>query len=227
MFMLAPFTSGASLLLLLGTATVAAGVQAYGSYREAQVAGAAEISSVRPGTELVTPGTAEHARLNAEADLMAFGLAVLTLGAEAFAAWWAGAQARRLRTEERVRMSHGTDQSGYQGLRSLDEGRIDVAHAAGGHQDLGQGSTWPWTRRQPGIYGFRRGQQRGGGLQHVQSSRFRPRTSASSWTSGGAETSGASGSRSSTSGRRSRVLDRCRASKQTAPCSPAPLSSGA
>lgn len=97
MFMLAPFTSGASLLLLLGTATVAAGVQAYGSYREAQVAGAAEISSVRPGTELVTPGTAEHARLNAEADLMAFGLAVLTLGAEAFAAWWAGAQARHKR----------------------------------------------------------------------------------------------------------------------------------
>lgn len=166
-FMLAPFTSGASLLLLIGTATLASGVQAYGSYREAQISGAAEGSSVRPGTELVRPGTTEHARLNAEADLIAFGLALLALGAEAFASWRAGAQARRLRTEERVRLSHGTDQSGYQRLGPLDEGRIDVAHAAGGHQDLGQGFYLALEDETAGTYAFHRGQQRGGGLQHV------------------------------------------------------------
>jgi hypothetical protein len=164
----APFTSGASLLALLATSTAAAGIQAYGSYRETQVADAAEGSSVVPGTNLVAPGTAEHARLNAEADFIAFGLALLALGAEAFATWRASAQARQLRTEQRLRLSHGTDQTGYQGLGPLDEARIDVAHAGGAHQDLGQGFYLTLDDQgTAGVYAFRRAGQRGGGMQHV------------------------------------------------------------
>lgn len=165
--MLAPLTSGASLLLLLGTATAAAGLQAFGSYREAQVLGAAEGSSVRPGTELVAPGTAEQARLIAQADLIAFGLALLTLGAEGFAAWRAGAKARRAATQERIRLHHGTEQTGYEALGPLDQGRIDVRHAAGTHQDLGQGFYLTMDAETGSVYAFRRGQERGGGLQHV------------------------------------------------------------
>jgi hypothetical protein len=162
--MLAPFTSGVSLLALLAGAAGAAGYQAYGSYREAAVMGAAEGSSVRPGTELVPTGTAEQARLTAQADVIAFGLAMLALGAEAFAAWRAGAQVRRAAAEERVQLHHGTDQSGLEGLGG---GRIDVTHAAGAHQDLGQGFYLTMDSETAGVYAFRRGAQRGGGMQHV------------------------------------------------------------
>ncbi|MGW0703050.1 hypothetical protein ACWD0A_27800 [Streptomyces sp. NPDC002867] len=165
--LLAPFTSGASLLALLAVGATAAGVEAYGSHREAQVLAAAEGAAVSPGTELVTPGSAEHARMNAEADLVAFGLALTALGAEAFAAWRAGAQARRLAAEERVRLHHGTDQTGYQGIGPLDRGRIDVTHAAGAHQDLGQGFYLTLEQDTGAVYGLRRGAQRGGGMQHV------------------------------------------------------------
>jgi len=158
---LAPLTSGASLLLLLAASATAAGVQAFGSYKEAKVVGAAEGSSVKPGTELVPPGTAEHARIAAEADLIAFGLALLALGAEGIASWRAG------RPEPRIRISHGTDQGGYQGVGGLDGGLIDVTHSPGGHQDLGQGFYATLETETASVYGFRRGAQRGGGMQHV------------------------------------------------------------
>jgi hypothetical protein len=101
-FMLAPFTSGTSLLLLLGTATAAAGIQAYGSYVTANATAAAEGTAVIPGTELVQPGSAEFARMTAEADAIAFGLALLSLGAAGFQAWRAGAEVRALRAQARA-----------------------------------------------------------------------------------------------------------------------------
>ncbi|BCW72425.1 hypothetical protein NicSoilB8_34690 [Arthrobacter sp. NicSoilB8] len=98
----APFTSGASLLLLLGGATAAAGLQAYLSHREAGVVAAAEGSAVEPGTALVRPGSAEFARMTTENDTIAFGLALLTLGAAGFQVWRAGAEARALSARARA-----------------------------------------------------------------------------------------------------------------------------
>jgi hypothetical protein len=100
-FLLAPFTSGASLLLLLGTGTAATALTAYGSHQEARTLAAAEGTAVAPGTELVRPGSARFAQLQAEADAVAFGLALLALGAAAFQAWRAGAEVRALRAQAR------------------------------------------------------------------------------------------------------------------------------
>lgn len=98
----APLTSGASLLLLLGVATAAAGLQAYLSHREVGVMAAAEGSAVAPGTALVRPGSAEFARMTAENDAIAFGLALLTLGTAGFQVWRAGAEARALSARARA-----------------------------------------------------------------------------------------------------------------------------
>ncbi|AHH97294.1 hypothetical protein [Kutzneria albida] len=86
-FAIALVTGPVLALLLVGLGTAAAGWQALDSYREAQAATAAEGTAVRPGTELVDPGSAEFARMTAEADAVAFALAVLALGATAAAAW--------------------------------------------------------------------------------------------------------------------------------------------
>lgn len=134
-FLLAPLTSGASLMVLLGTAAVAQGVQTYGAYRQAQVATAAEGATVHQGTELIQPGTAEFARMNAEAETIAFSLALLSLGAEAFAAWRARVAARAAAADEEFTMSHGTNKEGFGGP----EGPINVKHSPGADQDLGQG----------------------------------------------------------------------------------------
>jgi hypothetical protein len=160
-YLLAPLTSGASLVVVLGVAAVAQGVQAYGSYREAQVTSAAEGATVRPRTELVAPGSAEFARMNAEADAIAFGLALLALGAEAFQAWRARAQARAQATEERIQMHHGTDEGGHQGLGGLEEGRIDVRRTGGADQDLGQGFYLTLDEDTAMAYADRRAIQRG------------------------------------------------------------------
>jgi hypothetical protein len=69
--------------------------------------------------------------------------------------------------DERVSLHHGTDQTGYEGLGSLDKGRIDVTHASGGHQDLGQGFYLALDGETAAVYAMRRGGQRGGGRQHV------------------------------------------------------------
>lgn len=91
--MFAPLTSGVWLLLALSASATAAGWQgwqAFGSYKEAKAMEVAEGSSVKPGTELVPPGSAEQARITAEADQAATLLAVLVLGTEGIAAWRAG-----------------------------------------------------------------------------------------------------------------------------------------
>jgi hypothetical protein len=100
-FLFAPFTSGVSLLLLLGTGAAAAGVNAYGSYRDAQSLTAAEGTSVAPGTDIVRPGSAAFARMQAEADAVAFALAAIALGAAGLQAWRAGADVRALRVQAR------------------------------------------------------------------------------------------------------------------------------
>lgn len=160
-FLFAPFTEGASLLLLLGVGTAAAGAAAYQSNREAQVIGAAEGSSVQPGTELVTPGSAAHARMNAEADLVAFGLAALALGSAAFAAWRAGANARRAAVDERIRLYHGTDVAGAEALVGPEGARIDVTFKPGTHQDLGRGFYATLDHPTAVGYAVRRAAQRG------------------------------------------------------------------
>jgi hypothetical protein len=111
-FLFAPFTSGASLLLLLGTGTAAAAINAYGSYQQAQTLAAAEGTAVAPGTDLVRPGTAGFAQMQAEADMVAFGLALLALGGAAFSAWRSGAEVRALRAQARalVRQARAAEQ---------------------------------------------------------------------------------------------------------------------
>ena len=161
-FLFAPFTEGASLLILLGVGTAAAGATAYGSNREAQVIGAAEGSSVKPGTELVTPGSAAHARMTAEADLVAFALASLALGTSAFAAWRAGANARRAAVDERIRLHHGTDAAGAEALVGPQGARIDVTFKPGTHQDLGRGFYATLDHPTAAGYAVKRAAQRGG-----------------------------------------------------------------
>ncbi|WP_329101361.1 hypothetical protein OG792_20865 [Micromonospora sp. NBC_01699] len=110
--LLAPFTSGVSLLVLLGTATAAAGIQAYGSYREAQTTLAAEGTAVCPDMDLVPAGSVERARLTAEADAIAFGLVLLALGAAGFEAWRVGAETRSLRAQARALMRQAQTEGG-------------------------------------------------------------------------------------------------------------------
>lgn len=100
-FLLAPFTSGATLLVVLGTATAATAVNAYGSYQEARNLATAEGTAVAPGTDLVRPGSARFAQMQAEADAIAFGLALLALGTAGLQAWKAGAEVRGLRAQAR------------------------------------------------------------------------------------------------------------------------------
>ena len=153
----APFTSGASLLLVLGVSAGAAGIQALGSHRDATVLGQAEGASVKPGTELVTPGTAAHAKMLADADLIAFGLAVLAFGAAGIAQWRAG------RPAPKIELFHGTDAAGGAGMRGPQGGRISVTHTGGAHQDLGQGFYLTLDEETANVYAMRRAAQRGGG----------------------------------------------------------------
>jgi hypothetical protein len=67
----------------------------------------------------------------------------------------------------RLLMFHGTEQGGYQGIGPLDTGRIDVAHARGDHQDLGQGFYLTLDVPTAETYAATRGRQRGGRLQHL------------------------------------------------------------
>lgn len=161
-FLFAPFTEGASLLILLGIGAGAAGAQAQRSAGEAQVIGAAEGSSVQPGTELVPPGSAANARMAAEADLVAFALASLALGSAAFAAWRTGAIARRAAVEERIRLYHGTDVAGAEALVGPGGARIDVTFRPGMHQDLGRGFYATLDHPTAAGYAVRRAAQRSG-----------------------------------------------------------------
>jgi hypothetical protein len=156
-YLLAPLTSGASLIVVLGAAAVAQGVQAYGAYRQAQVTSAAEGGTVRPHTELVPPGTAEFARMNAEGEMIAFSLALLALGAEAFAAWRARVNARVKAADEVFTMRHGTDNPKL----GTADGRIDVKRGSGVDQDLGQGFYLTLDEHTAKAYAQRRTGQRG------------------------------------------------------------------
>jgi hypothetical protein len=65
-----------------------------------------------------------------------------------------------------VALFHGTDQSGLEGLRAIGEGAIDV-RASSANQDLGQGFYLAGNAPTAEAYAQARGEERGGGLQHV------------------------------------------------------------
>jgi hypothetical protein len=71
----------------------------------------------------------------------------------------------------RVRLMHGTDQAGFEGVGGLGAGKIDVAHAAGAHQDFGRGFYLTTDAATAEAYGLTRNVQRsggaGGGMTHV------------------------------------------------------------
>ncbi|HVQ36135.1 MAG TPA: DUF4157 domain-containing protein [Pyrinomonadaceae bacterium] len=78
-FLLAPFTGGASIFVMLAGLAVT-GVKAYKSAEEYEnLARASKISMV-PGTELVTLGQVERAKMMMEADQVALALAALAVG---------------------------------------------------------------------------------------------------------------------------------------------------
>jgi hypothetical protein len=67
----------------------------------------------------------------------------------------------------RLRMFHGTEQGGYQGIGPLNTGRIDVTYGSADEQDLGQGFYLALDVPTAESYATERGKQRGGSLQHV------------------------------------------------------------
>ncbi|HYU84497.1 MAG TPA: DUF4157 domain-containing protein, partial [Kribbellaceae bacterium] len=79
MFMLAPFTGGASLYLMLGGLAVT-GTKFYLSSQQYEALAQAAGTNVDPATKLVTPGQVEAAELTRTADLVALALAALAVG---------------------------------------------------------------------------------------------------------------------------------------------------
>ena len=72
---------------------------------------------------------------------------------------------------KKLRLMHGTDQAGFEGVGGLGKGKIDVAHAAGGHQDFGRGFYLATDQATAEAYGVARNVQRsagkGAGMTHV------------------------------------------------------------
>jgi hypothetical protein len=80
LFLLAPFTGGATLIVLLAASAAAAGTKAVISARDFEAVSTAEKTAVTPGSALVTGAQVDHARQIAEADAVAFVLSALALG---------------------------------------------------------------------------------------------------------------------------------------------------
>jgi hypothetical protein len=78
-FMLAPFTGGASLYVMLAGLAIT-GVKAYQSAQEYENLAQAAKTSIIPGTEMVTPAQVDEANMRKEADEIALALAVLAVG---------------------------------------------------------------------------------------------------------------------------------------------------
>jgi hypothetical protein len=72
---------------------------------------------------------------------------------------------------KKLRLMHGTDQAGFEGLGGLEKGKIDVGHAGGAHQDFGRGFYLATDQATAEAYGVTRNVQRsagkGGGMTHV------------------------------------------------------------
>jgi hypothetical protein len=81
-FLLAPLTGGASIFVMLAGLAVT-GVKAYKSAEEYENLARASKTSMVPGTELVTLGQVERAKMMMEADQVALALALLAVGAAA------------------------------------------------------------------------------------------------------------------------------------------------
>jgi hypothetical protein len=79
LFMLAPFTGGASIYVMLAGLAVT-GVKLYLSTEQYKTLAQAAKTSPKPGTELVTKGQVDEAKMAMEADQIAFALAVLAVG---------------------------------------------------------------------------------------------------------------------------------------------------
>jgi Domain of unknown function (DUF4157) len=82
LFMLAPLTGGASLYVMLAGLAVT-GVKLNISTQKYEAISLAAKTSAVPGTELVTPGQVDEAKMAMEADQIAFALAALAVGTEA------------------------------------------------------------------------------------------------------------------------------------------------
>jgi hypothetical protein len=71
----------------------------------------------------------------------------------------------------KLRLMHGTEQKGFEGLGGLGEGKIDVTKAPGAHQDLGRGFYLTTDEATAAEYGVQRNLQatagKGGGMTHV------------------------------------------------------------
>jgi len=79
LFLLAPFTGGASIYVMLAGLAVT-GVKLYLSTEQYEKLALAAKSSPKPGTELVTKGQVDDAKMAMEADQIAFALAALAVG---------------------------------------------------------------------------------------------------------------------------------------------------
>lgn len=76
--------------------------------------------------------------------------------------------AERAAGRPKITLMHGTQEIGPEGLDALGEGRIDVAHTGGAHQDLGRGFYLTTDRETAAAYARPRGSVPGG-MQHVLS----------------------------------------------------------
>ncbi|MBD2514979.1 hypothetical protein H6G93_08135 [Nostoc sp. FACHB-973] len=70
-------------------------------------------------------------------------------------------------SDETITLYHGTDQTGFEGLGGLDDGRISVTRSAGEHQDFSQGFYLSEDISVAESSARLRGGQRGGRMQHV------------------------------------------------------------
>jgi len=84
MFMLAPFTGGASIYVMLGALAVT-GAKLYLSTQQYETLAQAAVSSPKTGTALVTKPQVDEAKMAMEADQIAFALAALAVGLAAAA----------------------------------------------------------------------------------------------------------------------------------------------
>jgi hypothetical protein len=68
----------------------------------------------------------------------------------------------------KLRLMHGTEQKGFESLGGLQDGKINVANAAGEHQDLSRGFYLTTDEETALEYASRRNiQRKGGGMTHV------------------------------------------------------------
>jgi hypothetical protein len=95
-FLVAPLTGGTSMIAVLAIGTAATGANLVLDAQRYQALAAARSAGAQPGTELVTSGAVDEAKVAMESDAIAFALAVIALGAAAAGRLLQGMRAARL-----------------------------------------------------------------------------------------------------------------------------------